>query len=59
MKDWIEIQFWKVVKWLLKSGYGYCKERTSTPFGTKGRCGSCNASDFQDFIDQHISLIKN
>lgn len=58
MKDWLEIQFWKFAKHLLKTGYGYCDERDGAKFGDQGRCGACNASDVQDWIDHHIDLLK-
>lgn len=59
MRNWLEIQFWRVGKWLLRKGYGYCDERDGGKFGEASRCGACNASDIQDWIDDHISLIKS
>lgn len=58
MSDWLEIQFWKVAVWLLNRGYGYCHERDGAQFGAEARCGSCNASDVQDWILAHVELIK-
>ena len=58
MLNWLEIQFWRFAKWLLKRGYGYCNERDGGKFLEKGRCGACDASDVQDWIDKHIDLLK-
>lgn len=60
---WFEIQFWQFAKYLLKKGYGYEKESDRTYAGGRsvldlGRCGSCVASEIQDWIDQHIDLLK-
>lgn len=60
IKDWLEIQFWRMAKLILKKGYGYCDERDypTGHFMDKGRCEACDASDVQDWIDEHIRLIK-
>lgn len=59
LKDYIEVQFFSFVKWVIYQGYGYCVERDGEAFMTKGRCAGCDASDVQDWIDEHISLIKS
>lgn len=59
MKTYIEVQFFRFMKWLIYRGYGYCEERDGFTFMQEGRCAGCDASDVQDFIDYHISLIKN
>lgn len=56
---YLEIQFWKLAKYIIKKGYGYCSERDGGVFMSSGRCDCCNASDVQDWIDDHISLIKS
>lgn len=55
---WIEIQFWKFVKWLILHGYGYCDESDGQAFMTKGRCACCDATDVQKWIGEHIELIR-
>lgn len=59
MKDWLEIQFWKVAKHLLKKGYGYCDERDGEKFMSDGRCGACDSSDVYDWVDAHIRLLSD
>lgn len=54
----LAILFWKFTKWLIKRGYAYCEERDGGVFLSQGRCGGCNASDVQDWIDDHIDLLK-
>lgn len=56
--NFLERQFWKLAKYILRKGYGYCTDRDGKPFLHKERCGACNASDVQDWIDTHIELIK-
>lgn len=57
IKNTLEVCFWKFARGLLKRGYGYCNERTTLNFREKGRCGACDASDVQDWIQEHINLI--
>lgn len=56
--NWIEIKFFKIVKYIIYKGYGYCKERDRGKFLSEHRCGACDASDIQDWIDKHINLLK-
>ena len=58
MRDWFEIYFWKIALYLLRTGYGYCDERDEEMFMTESRCGCCDASDVQDWIKNHLKLIK-
>lgn len=69
MKTWIEIQFWKFVKYIIRRGYGAnCpvsdldefKKMFKKPMDVfhPSRCGSCRAKEIIDWIDGHIELIK-
>lgn len=71
MKDWLEIQFWKVAKWLIIRGYGSGCETShidETMFDNPdelrvylksgARCGSCRAKEIIEWIDEHINLLK-
>jgi hypothetical protein len=52
MKNYFEIQFWKIAKWIIKRGYGAdCKDFFS-------ECASCQAKGAIHWIDQHIDLLK-
>ena len=42
----------------LRSFVRFCEEPDGNPFGTKGRCGSCEATEVRDWIDEHIDLLK-
>lgn len=67
--DWLEIQFWRIAKWIIIRGYGcdcrsydlddlpemYKKPKDVFAFH---RCASCRAKEVVDWIDNHISLIK-
>ena len=57
--DRFEIIIFKIAKYLIKRGYGYCEERDGGVFMKNGRCVACDSSDVQDFIDKHIELIEN
>ena len=50
--DCLEIQFWKIAKWLIRKGYGADCE------GYVSDCLSCQAKKMIDWIDGHISLLK-
>ena len=58
LEDQFEIIIFKIARYLLKRGYGYCEERDGEVFMKNGRCCACDASDVQDFIANHISLIE-
>lgn len=66
MRNYIEIQFWKIAKWIIRKGYGCdCTVKDYNDVGfvprglnDQGRCGSCAASEVIDWIDNHIDLIK-
>ena len=58
MLDYLEIIFWKIALKILKKGYGYCWERDGGKFRGKNRCSGCDGSDVQDWISDHIDLIK-
>lgn len=55
MTTYLEIQFWKIAKWLIKRGYGAC----CLDRDIYGLCASCDAKDVIDWIDNHIKLLKN
>lgn len=59
MKNYLEIQFWKIAKLILQRGYGYCEERDGGVFMSSGRCAQCDASDVMDWIDKHIELLED
>ncbi|HEY4528370.1 MAG TPA: hypothetical protein VJJ48_00885 [Candidatus Paceibacterota bacterium] len=60
MKDWLEIKFFQFVKRKINRDYGYCQERCEDHvFMKEGTCAACTASDVQDWIDDHINLIKS
>ena len=66
MKNWLEILFWKIAKNIIIRNYGCnCSvkdvdEILDLPKTLMGqnRCGSCVASEVIEWIDNHISLIK-
>ena len=52
MKDYLEIKFWQLAKHIIKKSYGadceiYCDS-----------CVSCKAQKMNEWIDEHIELIK-
>jgi hypothetical protein len=52
IKDFLEIQFFKIAKWLILKGYNAdCKDY-------EPECISCQARKTIEFIDNHIRLIK-
>ena len=54
MLDWLEIQFFKVAKWLIIRGYGCrCKEEDYDE-----NCAECEAGRMVRWISQHIENIK-
>lgn len=57
---WIETQFWKFAKYLIKKSYGYepVHDRDGMPMGAQGRCAGCRASEVQDWIGDHIDIIN-
>lgn len=57
----IRIWFWQLVKYFIKKDYGAdCETSDLEDFPGEGfpRCPSCKAKEMIDFIDEHISLIK-
>jgi hypothetical protein len=66
MKDWLEIQFWKVGRWLIQRGYGAsCEipdyedfEDHPRELNAQGRCGSCRAREVIEWINLHIDLLQ-
>jgi len=69
MKDFLEIQFWRVAIWILKKGYGAnCRTSDLDDFPeeykspkdvfSKNRCGSCRAKETINWIEDHIKLIE-
>jgi hypothetical protein len=62
MIDWLEIQFWKVAKWIIRNGYGAnCETLDVDDFNGTGdfaRCASCHAREIIEWIDEHIELLK-
>lgn len=51
--DFIEIQFWKLAKYLIRRGYVVdCSNYDN-------HCPSCRAKEVIEWIDGHIALIKN
>lgn len=58
MKDYLEIQFFKIAKYILRRGYGYCEEPRERGDGhLDSGCAACKASDVQDWIDHYIGLL--
>lgn len=52
MKDWLEIQFWKIAKIIIKKEYGAnCEDYSKN-------CASCEAKKIIKWIDEHINLIR-
>ena len=52
MKDYLEIKFWKLAKWIIVRGYGNgCPDYAES-------CASCEAKKVQNWIDEHLELIK-
>jgi len=52
MKDYLEIKFWKLAKWVIVRGYGNgCPDYAES-------CASCEAKKVQNWIDEHLELIK-
>lgn len=67
--NWLEIQFWLFAKRLIRNGYGGpCESSDLVDFPemyTKpedvfhpGRCAACRANEVVDWIDNHISLLR-
>lgn len=52
MFDFLEIQFWRIAKLIIRKGYG-----ADCPDYSKG-CASCKARTIIHWIDEHIELIK-
>ena len=65
IKDYLEIQFWRVALWLLIRGYGEgCTTKDTDDFPElkdtpRARCASCKAKETQDWIREHIELLKS
>lgn len=65
MKTYLEIKFWRIVQWLIRKEWGAnCtvpdyNEFPLHPRGVNddGRCGSCQAKEVIDWIEENISLI--
>lgn len=56
MKDYLEIKFWEVAKWLIMRGYGDdCRNSGDFSEG----CASCRAGKALDWIEGHIDLINS
>lgn len=65
----LEIQFWRIAKFIIKRGYGAdCpisdlddgilgEKLCSDAIMHSGRCGSCRAKETIDWIDQHVELL--
>ena len=48
----LQIQFWRIAKYLIKKGYGCnCPEYNKD-------CGSCQAGDIIKWIDNHIEILR-
>jgi len=63
MKDILEIQFWRIAKWLIRKGYGAdCEVSDIQELGLShdnpARCSSCKAKEVIGWIDEHISLLR-
>ena len=61
--NYLEIQFWRVDKWIIRRGYGAnCETRDIDDFPDedlgKARCASCKAKEMIGWIDEHIEVIK-
>lgn len=52
---YLTIKFWQFVKYLIRKDYGYLSNKKGERCDD---CASCRASYVQDFIDEHIKLIK-
>ncbi len=65
---WLETQFWKFAKWLIRRGYGakcptkdyedYPELNVTLKTPHSGRCASCEAAEVIEWIDHHIELIN-
>lgn len=53
--NFIEIQFWKIAKWIIHKGYG---TKNTSCDGSIDECASCQALRVVRWIDGHIELIK-
>ena len=53
----LEIRLFQFIKWIIFKGYGYETMAERQNFGV-GKCAGCDASWVQDWIDNHIELIK-
>ena len=53
MLNKLEIQFWKIAKWLIRRNYGNSACRTY-----EGTCVNCKARKLIHLIDEHINLLK-
>lgn len=53
IKNYIEIKFWEIAKWLIRRGYGAdCPDYDPN-------CASCEAKKMIRWIDRHIDLISS
>ncbi len=67
MKEWLEIQFWEIAKWLIRRGYGANCEMPdyiefpeySRALNASYRCASCQAKEVIEWIDEHLILIRS
>jgi hypothetical protein len=58
MIDYLEIQFWRIAKYLIRKGYGADEIGCGTEGNDEPDCASCRASHIIKWIDNHIELIK-
>lgn len=59
MSDYLEIQFWKIAKWIIRRGYGAnCETKDVDIYEGVARCASCKAKEVLEWIDEHIEVIK-
>ena len=63
MKDCLEIQFWKIAKWLIRRGYGAnCETRDIDDFPgedlSNARCPGCEAKETIEWIEEHIKQLN-
>lgn len=70
MRNYLEIQFWKIAKRIIVAGYGCSCETSDLDDFPKiykkpkdvfnpARCASCRAKEVCDWIDSHIELIRD
>lgn len=63
---YLEIQFWKWAKWIIKQRYGAnCESADYEEFENhprelnhQGRCAGCQAKEVCEWIDGHIDLLN-